>query len=83
MARAVLASDYTAGDRVRVDVVDDKLSWAVEHLIVPSTPTTGRAAGSSVVVAPHPTLPRCDRGGNVPSPCGAGGGHRGGESRHP
>ena len=39
MARAVLAGDYTAGDRVSVDVVDDKLSWAVEHLIVPSTPT--------------------------------------------
>ena len=39
MARAVLAGDYIAGDRVRVDVVDDKLSWAVEHLIVPSTPT--------------------------------------------
>ena len=39
MARGVLAGDYTAGDRVRVDVVDDRLTWAVEHLIVPSTPT--------------------------------------------
>ena len=39
MARAVLAGDYTAGDRVHVDVADDRLTWAVEHLIVPSTPT--------------------------------------------
>ena len=39
MARAVLAGDYTTGDRVRVDVADDELTWAVEHLIVPSTPT--------------------------------------------
>ena len=39
MARGVLAGDYTAGDRVRVDVVDDRLTWAVEHPIVPSTST--------------------------------------------
>ena len=39
MARAVLAGDYTTGDRVHVDVADDELTWAVEHLIVPSTPT--------------------------------------------
>ena len=39
MARGVLAGDYTVGDRVRVDVVDGELTWAVEHLIVSSTPT--------------------------------------------
>ncbi len=39
MARGVLAGDYNAGDRVRVDVADGELTWAVEHLIVPATPT--------------------------------------------
>ena len=72
MARAVLAGDYTAGDRVRVDVVDDKLSWAVEH---PSCRPRPRRSSSPRQRSrgTHPTLPRCDRGGNVPSPCGAGG----------
>ena len=39
MARAVLAGDYTAGDRVRVDVAADSLTWSVEHPIAASTPT--------------------------------------------